>query len=191
MADEANILADSNPPKKPGIMTLVKAVGALSILVLIQVVAVSTLVPSAAETEHLAERLVAAESAVEPAEADSATDENSSQDAGVNQDMLEVSLGSYHVVTYDVDTGSSLNVDFDLYGTVLSSEEGEFLQLYTVTENRLHEQINIAVRGAEVTDLSDPDLDLLKRRILEKTNRTLGKPLVHEAIFSKFSFIER
>jgi hypothetical protein len=34
-------------------------------------------------------------------------------------------------------------------------------------------------------------LGLLKRIILEKTNRALGKPLVREAVVSQFSFIER
>ena len=171
-------------------MALVKAFAVLAVLVLLQVVGVSMLLPSAAETSEIAKQLSTAEN---PTDSDGASPAApADQPAPVaNADMHEVSLGTYHVVTYDADTGSSINVDFDLFGTVLANEESEFLQLYTANERRLREQILVTVRGADITDLSDPDLDLIKRKILEKTNRTLGKPLIHEAIFSKFSFIER
>jgi flagellar FliL protein len=34
-------------------------------------------------------------------------------------------------------------------------------------------------------------LGLLKRRLLEKTNRALGEPILKELLFSKFNFVER
>mgnify|MGYP006908206805 CR=1 FL=1 len=189
MIDDAASI-ETVPEKKTGIMTLVKALGLLSVLVLLQAVGVSMLLPTSAETSKIAVKLAAAETS---SETDDGTAAASSQETSelATLDMREVSLGTFHVVTYDADTGSTLNVDFDLFGTVLASEEGEFLNLYSVNERRLREQILVTVRGADITDLSDPDLDLIKRKILEKTNRTLGKPLIHEAIFSKFSFIER
>ena len=55
----------------------------------------------------------------------------------------------------------------------------------------LKEQVTIAIRGMQATDFTDPGLGLIKRIILEKTNRALGEPLVREAVFSEFSFIER
>lgn len=187
---DESVSIEPSVSKKPGIMTLVKALVVLSVLVLLQVVGVSMLLPTSAETSQIAEQLVAAENSADSEDGSSA--DSSNKPASVaTYNMREVSLGTFHVVTYDADTGSSLNVDFDLFGTVLASEEGEFLQLYTDNERRLREQILVTVRGANITDLSDPDLDLIKRKILEKTNRTLGKPLIHEAIFSKFSFIER
>ena len=76
-------------------------------------------------------------------------------------------------------------------GVVLAEEEAEFSHLYTAHEKRVSEQITIAVRGMEANDLTDPGLGLIKRIILEKTNRALGKPLVREAIVSQFSFMER
>jgi flagellar FliL protein len=105
--------------------------------------------------------------------------------------MVEVVLGNYHVLTPNADKGTSLNVDFELFGTVLVEEESDFLQLYESSERRIREQILITIRSAAATDLTDPELGLIKRRILEKTNRALGRPLVHEVIFSKFSFLER
>ena len=63
--------------------------------------------------------------------------------------------------------------------------------LYGVPTKRLNEQVTIAIRGMQSADFTDPGLGLIKRIILEKTNRALGKPLVREAIISQFSFVER
>jgi short subunit fatty acids transporter len=189
--------AESTPIKKPGFMTLVKALAVVSVLVLLQLVAVAMLIPSAQDTTKIAEQLVAADAAHEAEEAEGATahdeeSEDHSADAhGIDHAMHEVKLGSYHVVTFNSETGTSLNIDFELYGTVLAKEEEEFAHLFEANEVRVREQILVTVRGSEVADLSDPDLGLLKRKILEKVNRTLGRPLLSEAIFSKFSFIER
>lgn len=193
--------ADAAPAsvKKPGFMTLVKALAVVSVLVLLQLVAVAMLIPSAQETTKIAEQLVAADAAHEAEEAEGAAaahgeaggEEHSADGHGGEHAMHEVKLGSYHVVTFNTETGTSLNIDFELYGTVLAKEEEEFSHLFGDNEVRVREQILVTVRGSEVADLSDPDLGLLKRKILEKVNRTLGKPLLSEAIFSKFSFIER
>lgn len=188
------VTADQPAVKKPGFLTLVKALAVISALVLVQLVAVAMLIPSAQETRKLAKELVAADAAHEADEADAvastAVDEHGVKSAGLHN-MSEVKLGSYHVVTFNTDTGRSLNIDFELYGTVLAAEQKEFSHLFVANEVRIREQILVTVRGADVADLTDPDLGLLKRKILEKVNRTLGKPLLNEAIFSKFSFIER
>jgi flagellar FliL protein len=199
-APAAQPATDAEQPvvKKPGIMTLVKALAVVSVLVLLQLVGVSMLIPSAAETTDIAEKLASADAVhdAEETEGSSAHHEEKGKHAAddaksTSHDMHEVKLGSYHVVTFNTDTGTSLNIDFELYGTVLAKEEKEFTELFEANKVRLREQILVTVRGSDVTDLSDPDLGLLKRKILEKTNRTLGKPLLNEAIFSKFSFIER
>ena len=180
-ADEVGTL------KKSGIKTAVKALAFISVIVLLEVAGASMLLPSASETAEIAEKLAAADVAQEVAK----DGDDSAADLLALRDMREVSLGSYHVLTYNPETGSSLNVDFELYGTVLSEEEGDFFQLYEANQIRIREQIIFTIRGTAVTDLTEAGLGLIKRKILEKTNRALGKPLLHEAIFSKFSFIER
>ncbi len=178
--------------KKPaGLMTLVKALAFLSVIVLLEVAGASMLVPSAKETSEIAEKLASAE-ARRDLEGEGETAGSEADTATLaSQDMREVSLGNFHVLTYNPKTGSSLNVDFELYGTVLEEEEGDFFQLYDANQIRIREQILVTIRGTEVTDLTEAGLGLIKRKILEKTNRALGKPLLHEAVFSKFSFIER
>jgi hypothetical protein len=49
----------------------------------------------------------------------------------------------------------------------------------------------VIVRGAEITDLTDAGLGLMKRKILDRANRTLGKPLLQTVVVSDFSFIEQ
>ena len=177
--------------KKSGIMTAVKALAAISAIVMLEVAGASMLLPSASETAGVAEKLAAADAAQDVEQDGLASGDGSKADLLALQDMREVSLGSYHVLTYNPESGSSLNVDFELYGTVLEEEEGDFFQLYEANQIRIREQILVTIRGTAVTDLTEAGLGLIKRKILEKTNRALGKPLLHEAIFSKFSFIER
>jgi flagellar FliL protein len=177
-------------PKKPGLLTIVKAVAFISVIVLLEVAGASMIIPSARETEKLAETLAAADAEQDGKQA-SASSEQSQEESLAQKNMREVSLGSYHVLTYNPETGSSLNVDFELYGTVLAEEEGDFFQLYEANQIRIREQILVTIRSTEVSDLTEAGLGLIKRKILEKTNRALGKPLLQEAIFSKFSFIER
>ena len=191
--DKVEDQLETSPTKAPGMMTLVKAAAFISVIVILQVAAASMLLPSGKEAEDIAEKLAAAEAAQELEESEESSDSESNSYSGTlgMSDMREVPLGDYHVMTYDQNTGVSMNVDFELYGTVLADEESEFFQLHDANKVRIREQILVTIRSMEVTDLSDAGLGLIKRKILEKTNRALGKPLLHEAVFSEFSFMER
>ncbi|MCA9231929.1 MAG: hypothetical protein KDA57_14870 [Planctomycetales bacterium] len=193
MANEAENTADAGlgSAKKAGFMTIVKAIAFVSIIVLLQVAAASMLVPSSEQTVEIANQLAAADAAKEIEGKEDSAGEEPSTESLVSDDMVEVPLGAYHIVTHDQDTGASLNVDFELIGIVLADEESEFFSLFETNANRIREQVYITVRGSEVTDLTEATLGLIKRKILEKTNRALGKPLLREAVFSSFSFVER
>ena len=190
MADKSTAKNHSAPPRKSGWMTLMKGAGILSVVVAVEIVAASVLIPDAEETAAIGEKLAQAEvnqneSPVTP----DAPAETEKTDPSL--DTIEVNLGAYHVLTYEPESGSSLNIDFELYGTVLEKEKSEFYQLFAVNQHRIEEQVVITMRGTELTDLTAAELGLIKRRILEKTNRALGKPLLREVLFPKFSFLER
>lgn len=191
MADQEEKTDDvKSSPKKPGIMTLVKAAVVLTVVVVVEMVAASALIPSAKETASIGEKLANAELSQQETEADT---ERTAESPAVDPsaDTIEVNLGSYHVLTYELDSGTSLNIDFELWGTVLAEDESPFNQLYAVNQHRIEEQVIITMRSTELTDLTAAELGLIKRKILEKTNRALGKPLLREVIFPKFSFLER
>lgn len=193
-------MADDNEPesteikasKGPGLMTLIKAVAFVSVIVLLQIAAASMILPSADETAAIASELSTANLAED--DSTKSQDDDASEAENpllVDGEMIEVPLGNFHSLSHSPKTGSRINIDFELFATILEDEEGEFLDLFTANEHRIREQVQVTVRGADLSDFADPTLGLIKRRILEKINRALGKPLLHEAIFSKFSFEER
>ena len=58
-------------------------------------------------------------------------------------------------------------------------------------KHRFREQVLVTVRAADLTELTDAGLGLMKRKILERANHTLGKPLLETVVVSDFSFIEQ
>ena len=118
------------PAKKSGSMTLLKAIAFVSVIVLLEVAAASMMIPTSEETKDLAEKVAAADAAQELGAQGEVAIEDSEAETLALADMLEVSLGSFHVLTYNPDSGSSLNIDFELFGTVLNEEESEFYLLY-------------------------------------------------------------
>jgi flagellar FliL protein len=107
------------------------------------------------------------------------------------EEQIEVLLGEFSVTTFQPATNTTLRIEFNLYGTVLAKDEQEFLGALEDNKHRFRDQVLVIVRSAEITDLTDAGLGLVKRKIMEKTNRMIGKPLLHSVIFSDFSFIEQ
>ncbi len=187
MAEAHAPAAEPAPRRRSGIMTLVKAMAFVSVIVILEVAAATVVLPSAEQTRKMGEELVASNS-------DDKDDKGKTQEGGDQQalpESKEVSLGVYHVVSFNPATGTSMCIDFELFGIVLASDSAEFAERFTLHERRLNEQVTIAIRGMESADFTDPGLGLIKRIILEKVNRALGKTLVREAVFSGFSFNER
>ena len=187
--------AEPAPPRKrSGIMTLVKAMAFVSVIVLLEVAAATVLLPTPEETRRIGAELVSAKKGGEAESRDGAAKQgvhDEHRDEGAASLSQEVHLGTYHVVAFSASTGASTNIDFELYGVVLATDEVEFAERFLLHEKRLNEQVTIAIRGMQSADFTDPGLGLIKRVILEKVNRALGKSIVREAIFSEFSFFER
>jgi flagellar basal body-associated protein FliL len=115
----------------------------------------------------------------------------SSGGAEIHGDHKEVDLGEYSIMATDPASSTMLLVDFHIFGTVAVEYSSEFESLYEENRHRIRHQVIIIVRSAEMADLTDASLGLIRRQILEQTNQLLGKPLIEEIIFSKFSFIEQ
>ena len=176
--------------KGRGLMRIVTAVAFVSVIVVVQIVVASMLAPSAKDTEKLAQELVAASHG--KAEAGHAESEHKPEaEHGEEVELHEVELGSYNVTRFNPGTNTTLAIDFEVFGTVLAEDAPEFEHRYEKSKARIREQITLTMHGAESADLTDAGLGLLKRQILEKTNRAMGQPLLKEVLFSKFNFVER
>ena len=104
---------------------------------------------------------------------------------------MEVDLGEYCVTAFQSTSNTTLRIDFRLYGTVKGDNQKEFVKLMEENKHRFREQVLVTVRMRNVTDLTDAGLGLMKRKILERANRTLGKPLLQSVVVSDFSFVEQ
>lgn len=117
--------------------------------------------------------------------------EDSEDSKNKASEQVEVKLGEFRVTAYQPLSNVTLRIDFQLYGTIASPDQEEFKTLMESKGHRFREQVIVTIRSADLTDLTDAGLGLLKRRILTTTNKTLGKPLLHTVVFSDFSFIEQ
>jgi flagellar basal body-associated protein FliL len=179
--------------KGRGLMRIIKAVAFVSVIVVVQVVVASMLAPSAKDTEKLAHELVDASHGKEEAEHEGGAKEGEAHAATHEheEELEEVSLGTFNVTRFNPATNTTLAIDFEVYGTVLAGEAAEFEHKFEKSNARIREQVTLTLHGAESSDLTDAGLGLIKRQILEKTNRALGQPMVKEVLFSKFNFVER
>jgi len=107
------------------------------------------------------------------------------------EEQMEVDLGEFHVVSFQPRSNTTLRIDFHLYGTIHPDDQEKFDLAWQESTHRFRDQVIVTVRGCELSELTDAGLGLIKRKILEKTNRILGKPLLQAVIFSEFAFIEQ
>ena len=126
----------------------------------------------------------------EPVEKEEAAEEDFFDDSELG-DQVEVDLGEFSVTSFQPISNTTLRIDFHLFGTVAADDEQEFRTLIEENAHRFREQVIVTVRASDINDLTDAGLGLLKRQILEKTNKVLGKNLLRVVIFSDFSFIEQ
>lgn len=126
------------------------------------------------------------------AESAEATDELSEDEIGHDDgEGVEVSLGDFDVTAFQPTSNTTLRVSFKLYATVRVKDEETVTTLIEERKHRFREQVLEIIRSSEMSDLTDPVLGLIKRKILEKTNRLLGKALIKGVVFSDFSYYEQ
>jgi flagellar basal body-associated protein FliL len=104
---------------------------------------------------------------------------------------VEISLGDFDVTAFQPTSNTTLRVSFKLYGTVRPNDEATVTTLVDERKHRFREQVLEIIRSSEMNDLTDPVLGLIKRKILEKTNRLLGKAMIKGVVFSDFSYYEQ
>ena len=162
----------------------------LTAIVLAECVAAYFYLPSPADTAVMAASTLAAEA---PEQQEAVTPIGGSREAEHPDEgnEIEVDLEQFSVTAFQPLTNTTLRIDFHLYGTVAEQDAAEFQTLMQKNMHRFRDQVIVIVRAAELNDLTDAGLGLIKRRILEKTNRTLGRPLLKSVIVSDFSFIEQ
>jgi flagellar FliL protein len=110
--------------------------------------------------------------------------------AGRSAPETEVDLGKFSIVVHNPDDRGTARINFHLIGTVEDRQREEFSQQLARCQHRLRDQVIDEVQNAEAGDLTDPGLALIKRKILERSNDLLAKPLLRTVVLSDYSRVE-
>lgn len=160
--------------------------GGILVLVLLECVVAYLIIPSPQDV------IRAAEMQAQETEATQSPGVDEPQPLAANEETMEIDLGDpFGITAYRPLSESTMRIDFHLYATIRASDQADFESLMEKNKNRFREQVIVTVRSSDEGELTDPSLGLLKRKILEKTNNILGKPMVHSIVFSEFSFVEQ
>lgn len=119
-------------------------------------------------------------------------EEEAAKDHGHEEapDTVEVDLGKFAVTATQPSTGIMLKISFSLWGTVTVEESEHFNEAYERTKNRIRQEVIFIARQLDGESLSDPNLGMLKRKILDKVNHALGKDFLQTVVFSEFSYVD-
>lgn len=186
VTDTENPEVQGDAPRAAGKITLlgkIKIFIFVTLVIVVECTVAYLYLPSAAENAALAGSAVESKEAKNTALQQEAEKEKNGQ--------MEVDLGEFNVTAYQPTSNTTLRIDFHLYGTVAAAEHKEFMARLEENLHRFREQVIVTVRSSEITDLTDAGLGLVKRKIMDKTNKMLGKQLLQSIIFSDFSFIEQ
>ncbi len=179
-------MADGTPetapaPKGVSFIGRLMIAGFMGAVVLTECVLAYFWLPSSDEVMARAEQQVQEQAAQEEAE-ELAKEEQ--------EEVLEVELGRFSITAHQPATTTTLRVDFALVGTVLESQQNEFNELFERNKFRFRDLVLVEVRNADIKDLTDPGLGLIKRRILEKSNALFGKNILRSVFFSDYTFLD-
>jgi hypothetical protein len=184
----ADATAVAHPPAKAGGSMLGKLVVALFMgaVIVTEMIAFYCLFPDADKVASLAEEKIAKKLATKVVDGD----EDEGKGKG-DKKLIEVDVGRFDISVHHAAANMTIRVSFELFGTVRDDDKLEFQSLKDASLNRLRDKIIFEIRNAESSDITDPGLGLIKRRILEKSNSVLGKPLLKSVMFSNFTYAEQ
>ncbi|MDY0165984.1 MAG: hypothetical protein RBS80_05530 [Thermoguttaceae bacterium] len=99
-------------------------------------------------------------------------------------------LGDYSIRVFDPITQSELRTDFRLEGMTSLGDQTSFEQFMRCNRRFFREQVAVVLRTHNLDDLTDPDLNLLGRKIVARVNRSLGERVLKSAEIKNFALYE-
>jgi len=180
---EESAVGGAPPRAKGSMLGKILVLGLVFVVVAVECVVAYLYIPTSSETAT-----AAGTNAKPPA--DHKKGDAEAPGEGEAATNVEVDLKEFSVTIYQPASNSTLRIDFHLHGIVAASDKKDFDHLFELNQNRFREQVMVAVRSAEMADLTDPSLGLIKRTILEKARNILGRPLLQELIISDYSSME-
>jgi flagellar FliL protein len=176
--------ADAAPkPAKGSMLGKILVLGLVVLVVAVECLVAYLCIPSASDAAS------SASNAVKPP-ADRKKGETESPGEGGGPASVEVDLKEFSVTIYQPASNSTLQINLHLHGIVAVADKKEFDRLFELNQNRFREQVMVVIRSAEMADLADPSLGLIKRTILDKARNIFGQQLLQELVVSDYSSLE-
>ncbi len=186
---EKNADGGTRPPAKGSKLGKILVLGLVVVVVAVECVVAYLCIPTTSDSASAASN--AARGTPYPGSpADHKKGKTEPAEEGDVAANVEVDLKEFSVTIYQPASNATLRVDFHLYGIVAAENKKDFERLFEANQSRFREQVMLVVRSAEMADLTDPSLGLIKRTILEKARHILGKPLLQELVISDYSSFE-
>jgi hypothetical protein len=180
--NEQTLQADN---ARGGTMSKLLIAGFMGGVIVVECLLAYLFIPSAEEVAALAEQNMTKKL---PANLMGDDPEATAADA---EKSVEIVLGEYSMTVAQRNASTALRVDFHLAGIVLTENESEFQNLMERYPARFRQIVLREIRSADREDFDDPELGLLKRRILEKSNSLFGNPILKSLVVDDFSYIEQ
>jgi hypothetical protein len=95
-------------------------------------------------------------------------------------------LGKYSVSLFNPLTRTATRADFKLQGTTVCSDESSFRDFLDNNHRYLREQVMVTIRNCDASDLDDPELKLLEKKLVARVNRALGQRFLMAVNFEDF-----
>lgn len=168
-----------------GMMGKLLIAGFMGGVIVVECLLAYLFIPSAEEVAALAEQNMTKRLP------DNLIGDESGAPAADDEKAVEIPLGEYNMTVGQRNASIALRVDFHLAGIVLSEDETAFDNLMDRYPARFRQIVLREIRSADREDFDDPELGLLKRRILEKSSSLFGNPILKSLIIDDFSYVEQ
>jgi flagellar basal body-associated protein FliL len=98
-------------------------------------------------------------------------------------DLKEVEIGDFQLTNYSR-TGSTMHLQIHFTATIDKQGEGEFTKLFEQHKFRIRQRILSILRSSTEEDLTEPSLDLIRRKIQDHLNKLLESKLILNVYFT-------
>lgn len=113
------------------------------------------------------------------------------EEAQANANFMEFDIGEFKISNNSVE-GSPIRIDCKIFAEVPKEYESNFTEAYDSKKHRVRDAVQAVIRGATYTDVTDPDLGVIKRKLKKAVTDVVGsdKPYVAQIIVSDFQSYE-
>ena len=106
-------------------------------------------------------------------------------------EIIEKDLGKYDITIHDSKSGTTYAVDCMVVCTINKDDDKTFVKMYEDNQYRVREQIMIQFREANIEDLAEKQLGLIKKKISKNINNLFDGKMLREVHLPEFNYYQQ